>query len=321
MSDYKTLRTWALFLMVLGVVSVISAGIGVVSLAIAVDGFWDTVGVLFLGAPIALLLASWPLALGQALRALADIGDRVVVPVEAYSSSIATTLALMAESWWPPTCASTATSCAAGGARPCVVGARTQGRWWRGVPRCRSRPTRRSERVSGSQLTRRRGAQQGNLALSGSSGDGLRQHAEHEFGRSSPRRRFVLPGSGDERCRAQRDDGHGHREAARAGGDAPMIEAFDAWELRWIAGDLPTLGRGLVASFIPRSGTHGRLRTRRVHARTRFETEFKPQGSPSRELAQARSSRTNRRWVRAMAHRVRRAVACRTGTPSATCWI
>ena len=65
MSDYKTLRTWALFLMVLGIVSVISAGIGVVSLAIAVDGFWDTMGVLFLGTPIALLLASWPLALGQ----------------------------------------------------------------------------------------------------------------------------------------------------------------------------------------------------------------------------------------------------------------
>jgi hypothetical protein len=84
MSDYKTLRTWALFLMVLGVVSIISAGIGVVSLAIAVDGFWDTMGVLFLGTPIALLLASWPYALGQALRALADIGDRVVVPVEAY---------------------------------------------------------------------------------------------------------------------------------------------------------------------------------------------------------------------------------------------
>ncbi len=89
MSDYKALRTWAMFLMVFGVISVISAGIGVFSLAIAVDGFWDTVGVIFLGAPIALLLASWPFALGEALRAIADIGDRVVftdvrVPVEVY---------------------------------------------------------------------------------------------------------------------------------------------------------------------------------------------------------------------------------------------
>ena len=31
------------------------------------------------------------------------------------------------------------------------------------------------------------------------------------------------------------------RERGRAGGDAPMTEAFDAWELRWIARDLPTL--------------------------------------------------------------------------------
>jgi hypothetical protein len=89
MGNYKTLRTWAMFLMVIGVVSVISAGIGVLSLAVAVEGFWETVGVIFFGAPIALLLASWPFALGEALRALADIGDRVVVtdvrvPVDVY---------------------------------------------------------------------------------------------------------------------------------------------------------------------------------------------------------------------------------------------
>jgi hypothetical protein len=47
------------------------------------------VGVIFFGAPIALLLASWPFALGEALRALADIGDSVVVtevrvPVDVY---------------------------------------------------------------------------------------------------------------------------------------------------------------------------------------------------------------------------------------------
>lgn len=77
MSRYKTLRLWAAVLMVVGVVGVISASIGVVSLAIAVDGFWDTLGVILLGAPIAVLLASWPFALGQALRAIADIGDAV----------------------------------------------------------------------------------------------------------------------------------------------------------------------------------------------------------------------------------------------------
>jgi len=74
-SRYKTLRTWALFLMVLGVLSVVSAGIGVVSWAVAVDGFWDTLAVILFGTPVALLLAAWPIALGQALRAIADIGD------------------------------------------------------------------------------------------------------------------------------------------------------------------------------------------------------------------------------------------------------
>lgn len=77
MSRYKTLRSWSMFLIVIGIVSIISATAGVISLAIAVDGFWDTTGVLLLGGPIAVLLAAWPVALGQALRALADIGDEV----------------------------------------------------------------------------------------------------------------------------------------------------------------------------------------------------------------------------------------------------
>jgi hypothetical protein len=31
--------------------------------------------VILFGAPIVILLAAWPIALGQALRAIADIGD------------------------------------------------------------------------------------------------------------------------------------------------------------------------------------------------------------------------------------------------------
>jgi hypothetical protein len=77
MSHYKTLRTWSVFLVVLGAVSVVSAVIGVAAWAIAVEGFWETLGVILLGAPVVLLLATWPIALGQALRALADIGDAV----------------------------------------------------------------------------------------------------------------------------------------------------------------------------------------------------------------------------------------------------
>jgi hypothetical protein len=78
MSRYKTLRMWSTVLKMLGVIGVISAGFGVVSWAIAVEGFWDTMGVIFLGAPLVLLFAAWPIALGQALGAIADIGDSVV---------------------------------------------------------------------------------------------------------------------------------------------------------------------------------------------------------------------------------------------------
>jgi hypothetical protein len=84
MSRYKTLRTWSLILVMLGVVSMVAASIGVVSWAFAVEGLWDTLAVIFFGAPVAVLLAAWPLAVGQALRALADIGDALTfdpVPV------------------------------------------------------------------------------------------------------------------------------------------------------------------------------------------------------------------------------------------------
>ncbi|TML93479.1 MAG: hypothetical protein E6G06_02055 [Actinobacteria bacterium] len=75
MSRYKTLRTWAYALVAFGLVSVVSSTLGVISWAIAVNGVWNTLAVIMFGAPIALLLATWPIALGEALRALADIGD------------------------------------------------------------------------------------------------------------------------------------------------------------------------------------------------------------------------------------------------------
>jgi hypothetical protein len=77
MSRYKILRTWSMLLMLLGVVSVASVTVGVISWAIAVEGFWSTLGVILLGAPLAVLLATWPIALAQMMRAIADIGDAV----------------------------------------------------------------------------------------------------------------------------------------------------------------------------------------------------------------------------------------------------
>jgi hypothetical protein len=45
--------------------------------AFEVEGFSATLGVILLGAPLALFLATWPLALRQMMRALADGGDAV----------------------------------------------------------------------------------------------------------------------------------------------------------------------------------------------------------------------------------------------------
>jgi hypothetical protein len=81
MSRYKTLRFWSIVLIVLGVMSVISVGFGVISWAVGADGVWDTLAVIFIGAPIVLGFATWPIAVGQALRAIADIGDSVTLEV------------------------------------------------------------------------------------------------------------------------------------------------------------------------------------------------------------------------------------------------
>lgn len=77
MTNYGTLRLWAAFLTIVGFLGVVSAAIGTVIWAIEVDGFWQTIGVILIGGPVALFLATLPIALSQALRALADVGDTV----------------------------------------------------------------------------------------------------------------------------------------------------------------------------------------------------------------------------------------------------
>jgi hypothetical protein len=76
-SDYSMLRTWSMILYVLGFASLVITGVGVIVWAIEVEGVLRTLAVLMIGAPIVMLFATWPLALGQLLRAVADIGDRV----------------------------------------------------------------------------------------------------------------------------------------------------------------------------------------------------------------------------------------------------
>ncbi len=77
MTQYGTLRMWAAVLTFFGVLSVLAAVAGTVIWAIEVDGVWETLGVVLIGGPVSVFLATVPIALAQALRALADVGDTV----------------------------------------------------------------------------------------------------------------------------------------------------------------------------------------------------------------------------------------------------
>jgi hypothetical protein len=77
MTQYGTLRLWAALLTFVGVLGMLAAAVGSIVWAFEVDGFWQTIGVLLFGLPIAVFLATLPIALAQALRAIADVGDTV----------------------------------------------------------------------------------------------------------------------------------------------------------------------------------------------------------------------------------------------------
>jgi hypothetical protein len=68
---------WAAFLSIVGTLAMLSAAVGTIVWAFEVDGFWQTLGILLIGGPVAIFLATLPIALGQALKALADVGDTV----------------------------------------------------------------------------------------------------------------------------------------------------------------------------------------------------------------------------------------------------
>jgi hypothetical protein len=75
MTQYGTLRVWAAILMAVGPLGAVLSAIGTLVWAVEVDGFWPTTGVLLVGGAFSLFLATASVALGQALRALADVGD------------------------------------------------------------------------------------------------------------------------------------------------------------------------------------------------------------------------------------------------------
>jgi len=77
MTHYGTLRAWAFISTLVGVFGMILAAIGSIVWAFEVEGFWQTIGVLLIGLPAAVFIATLPIALAQALRAIADVGDTV----------------------------------------------------------------------------------------------------------------------------------------------------------------------------------------------------------------------------------------------------
>ena len=62
MTQYATLRTWAFVLTVMGVLGMFVAGFGAIVWAFEVEGFWQTLGVLLIGLPVAIFLATLPIA-------------------------------------------------------------------------------------------------------------------------------------------------------------------------------------------------------------------------------------------------------------------
>ena len=75
--EYGALRLWSTVLMFIGILGVIFVVIGVILAVLGAESFWQVLTILLIGAPLAALFASWPIALGQALRALADVAEYV----------------------------------------------------------------------------------------------------------------------------------------------------------------------------------------------------------------------------------------------------
>jgi uncharacterized sodium:solute symporter family permease YidK len=75
--NYGALRLWSTVLIVVGVVGVIFVVIGTIFAMIEAVTFGQAIAILLIGGPLAALFASWPIALGQGLRALADVAEYV----------------------------------------------------------------------------------------------------------------------------------------------------------------------------------------------------------------------------------------------------
>jgi hypothetical protein len=75
--SYRALRLWSTVLIVVGVVGVVFVVIGTILAMVQAATFGQALAILLIGGPLAALFASWPIALGQGLRALADVAEYV----------------------------------------------------------------------------------------------------------------------------------------------------------------------------------------------------------------------------------------------------
>jgi uncharacterized sodium:solute symporter family permease YidK len=75
--DYGALRLWSTVLVIVGIVGVVLVIIGTIMAMVQAVSFGQALVVLLIGGPLAALFASWPIALGQGLRALADVAEYV----------------------------------------------------------------------------------------------------------------------------------------------------------------------------------------------------------------------------------------------------
>jgi hypothetical protein len=75
--NYGALRLWATVLVIVGIVGLVSVAIGTIMAVIQAVSIAQGLAILLFGAPLAVLFAIWPIAMGQALTALADVAEYV----------------------------------------------------------------------------------------------------------------------------------------------------------------------------------------------------------------------------------------------------
>jgi hypothetical protein len=73
--DYGALGLWSTVKRFIGTWGVVFVVIGIIFAAMGAATFWQELAILLIGGALAALLASWPIALGQGLKAVDDVAE------------------------------------------------------------------------------------------------------------------------------------------------------------------------------------------------------------------------------------------------------